>query len=140
MAGSFEHFLVSQNRSVHAENIVTFLDIAAPPDFFDITLQLGSEWAEIPTTIEAAIEFAGLEDEALAFAEGHDFFHADGVGLVFVCHSLLYFWEAELSRANPRKQGRGRSEWCCGRNLNLPRRRGERLVPYIVDERDFFEQ
>ena len=49
-----------------------------------------------------------MEDEALALAEGYDFFHADRIGLVFVGHKVACFWEAELSRVNQRKQGRGK--------------------------------
>ena len=105
MARCFEYVLVSQDRAVHPENIVTLLHISTPPDFFNVSLKLGAQWTHIPATVEAPVEFSRLEDKALALAEGHDFFHADGIGVVFVGHFLLGLWGRELSRALAGKQG-----------------------------------
>lgn len=105
VAGCGENGLVSEDGAVHAEDVVALLHVATPPNFFDVTLEFGTEGTHVPASIEAAVEFARLEDEALALAEGHDFFHADGIGLVFVGHKNACFWEAELSRDFARKQG-----------------------------------
>ena len=86
VAGGNEHLLHRQNRAVHAEHVVAFLHGLAPPEVLEVAFQLGAERAVIPAAVEAAVEFAGLENEAAAFAQRNDFLHAGGIGDVFVGH------------------------------------------------------
>jgi hypothetical protein len=65
---------------------------------------LGAELTVIPASVEAAVELAGLEDEAAAFAQGNDFLHSGGIGDVFVGHGNVG-WGADGSRRGSPGQG-----------------------------------
>ncbi len=56
-------------------------------------------------SVEAAVEFACLKDEAAAFAERDDFLHADGVGMLLVGHNLGKTVGREEISPSPRGQG-----------------------------------
>ena len=86
VAGRDEHLFHGQDGTVHAEHVIAFLHGFAPPEILEVAFQLSSQRAVIPATIEAAVEFASLEDEAAAFAQRYDFLHAGGIGGVFVGH------------------------------------------------------
>ncbi len=77
---------MGEDGAVHAENIVTFLDILTPPVIFDVSLEFGSEWTVVPAAIEPAVDFCGLKDEALALTQGYDFLHFLRIGVVFISH------------------------------------------------------
>ena len=77
---------MSEDRSVHTDDVLTFENILTPPEFFDVTLELCSQRAVVPATVKTSVEFSRLEDEAFPFAERDDFFHTVGVSLVFVGH------------------------------------------------------
>lgn len=77
---------MSKDRSIEAEDVVAFLDVFTPPEFFEVSFHLGSEGAVVPATVQAAVDFGRLKNESFAFAQGDDLLHAGGIGLVFVGH------------------------------------------------------
>jgi hypothetical protein len=81
----------------------------APPIFLEVAFQLRAERAVVPATVEAAVDFAGLENKAAAFAQGDDFLHAGGIGDVFVGHDSVG-WSADGSRESPLRQGGNAAE------------------------------
>ena len=81
-----ENLLHRKDRAVHTEHVVAFLHGFAPPIVLEITLQLGAQWTVVPATIQTTIELSSLENKAAAFAQGDDFFHAGGIGNIFVGH------------------------------------------------------
>jgi hypothetical protein len=82
-----ENGVVGQDGTIHTENVVTFLDVFAPPVFLDVSFEFYAQGTVIPTTIKTAIQFCGLIDETSSFAEAHDFFHAGGISMCSVSHS-----------------------------------------------------
>ncbi len=57
VSGSGEDGLVSEDGSVEAEDVVSFLDVFAPPVVFEVLFEFGSEGAIVPASVEAAVEF-----------------------------------------------------------------------------------
>jgi hypothetical protein len=72
---------VHDDRAVHALHVVALADIPAPPEILQVFLQFHAERTEVPESIEATVDFRGLENEATPLAEARDFFHA-GCGSV----------------------------------------------------------
>ena len=72
---------VHEDRAVHADDIVAFPHHAAPPEILQVPFQLSSERSVIPTAVQAAVDFARLEDKSPALAEADDLFHAIRAGL-----------------------------------------------------------
>ena len=64
VAGGLEHLFHRQNRAIHAEDVVAFLNGLAPPVVLEVAFQLGSERAVVPAAVEASVEFARLENKA----------------------------------------------------------------------------
>lgn len=104
VTGSGEDGLVGEDGAVEAEDVIALLDVFTPPEFLEVAFHLGAERAVVPAAIESAVEFCGLENEAFAFAEGNDFFHAGGVGLIFVGHD---FSEAGIAGGGNAMKARG---------------------------------
>ena len=86
VTGGHQNLRHRQNRAVHAEHVVALLHGLPPPVVLQIALQLRAERAVVPAAVEAAVKLSGLENEAAAFAQRHDFFHAGGIGDIFVGH------------------------------------------------------
>ena len=66
---------VHDDRGVEADDVIAQLRHAAPPEIFDVPLELGAQRTVIPETVDAPVDFGGLENEPPAFAEGDDFLH-----------------------------------------------------------------
>ena len=86
VSGGGEHGLVGEDGSIESENVVAFLDVLSPPVVLEVTFEFRSEWAVVPATIQPAVEFGRLKDESTSLAQGDNFLHAYGIGLVFVSH------------------------------------------------------
>ncbi len=86
VAGGGQHGLVGEDGAVHADDVIALLDVFAPPDFFEVAFELGAEWAVVPASVQASVEFGRLEDEPFAFAERDDFFHSFGIGMCAFGH------------------------------------------------------
>ena len=54
---------------------------------FYVALELSSEGAVVPGGVDAAVDFAALEEEATSFGEGEEFIHCDGLGFGSHVHS-----------------------------------------------------
>ena len=78
--------MVSENRAVHAEDVITLLDVLSPPVFLEVLFEFSAEWAVVPATIESAVEFCGLVDEAFALTEGDNFLHLLWVSIFSFSH------------------------------------------------------
>jgi hypothetical protein len=91
MSGCGEDVFMGEDGAVHTENVVTFLDVLAPPVIFDVSLEFGAEWTVVPAAIKTAVDFCGLKDEALTLTEGYDFFHFLRIGVVFISHDDDWF-------------------------------------------------
>ena len=113
VAGGNEDLLHGQDRAVHAEHVVAFLDGLAPPVVLEVALQFGAERAVVPAAVETAVQLAGLENEAAAFAQRNDFLHAGGVGEVLVGHRF----ERVGRGADGIRAGVGRQGGIHGRSL-----------------------
>jgi len=70
---------VHEDGGLDADHVVAVLDESPPPGVADVALELDAKGAVVVGGGEAAVDFAGLEDEAPAFAEGDDFVHFDAV-------------------------------------------------------------
>ena len=57
-------------------HVVVAIDHFTPPRFFDVTFEFDSQWAVVPKTLQAAVDYAGLKKKSTLFAKGNDFFHA----------------------------------------------------------------
>ena len=64
-----------EDGGVEGDGIVAELEHGAPPGVFDVALELGAEGAVVPGGVEAAVDFAALEEEAAALGEGEELFH-----------------------------------------------------------------
>src|SRR5215831_4749411 len=76
VAGRLEDGRMRQDRSVHADDVVSFVYDHTPPIIFQITLQLHAERPIIPSAIEPAVNLARLENEAAPLTQADNFFHA----------------------------------------------------------------
>ena len=65
-----------ENGPVHADDVVPALGHRLPPVVLEVAFEFGSQGAVVPGSVQSAIDLGRLKDEAPAFAEGHDFFHA----------------------------------------------------------------
>jgi len=65
-----------ENSSVHADDVVAALGHRFPPVVLEVAFEFSSQGAVVPGSIQSAVDLGRLKDEAPAFAEGHDFFHA----------------------------------------------------------------
>src|SRR4051812_297268 len=72
-----DHF-VGFRRAGGRGNIVVAADHVAPPCFFDVAFQLNAERAVVPKSIQAAVDFARLKNEASPFAQRDEFVHIHG--------------------------------------------------------------
>ena len=82
MAGGHPDLGVHEDGGVQAHVVGVLLDELLPPGLFHVVLQLHAQGAVIPGISQAAIDLAACENEAAAFAQGHDFLH----GLFRVLH------------------------------------------------------
>ena len=55
MAGSRKDGLVGEDGAIESENVIALLNVLAPPVVFDIFLQVSTERAVIPASVEAAV-------------------------------------------------------------------------------------
>ena len=83
-----EDGLVGQDRAIEADDVLPFLHVPAPPVFLEIALHLHAKRTVVPASIEAAVEFGRLIDEAPSLAERHDLLHALRISVFFVSHGL----------------------------------------------------
>lgn len=107
VAGGGEDGLVGEDGAVHAEDVIAFLDVFSPPEVFEVALEFSAEGAVVPASVQAAVEFGGLEDEAFAFAQGNDFLHAGGVGLVFISHRFKMLVGRAARKQEESQSGKG---------------------------------
>lgn len=42
---------MGEDGAIESEDVITLLDIFAPPEFFEVSFHLGSEWAVVPATV-----------------------------------------------------------------------------------------
>jgi len=70
---------VHEDGGLQAYHVVAVLDEAMPPGVADVAFELDAEGAVVVGGGEAAINFAGLEYESPALAEGDDFVHFNAV-------------------------------------------------------------
>jgi hypothetical protein len=49
-----------QDRTVHAEDIIAFLNVLAPPEVLEVAFQFRTQGTVIPASVETAVEFGGL--------------------------------------------------------------------------------
>ena len=89
---------IHDNRAVHADHILAFANISAPPEIFEIAFELDSQRPVIPKAIQPSINFRGLENKATAFAEADDLFHALIRGGIFR-HERTSYRVKEQTRA-----------------------------------------
>src|SRR5205085_8791587 len=61
-------------------NVVAFADHDSPPIIFHVPLQLHAEWSIIPAAVQAAVDFARLENESAPLAQADDLFHPARTG------------------------------------------------------------
>jgi hypothetical protein len=87
--------LMSENGSIKSEDVIAFHYVFSPPQIFEVPFDLSAKRAVVPASVQAAVDFGGLKDESFAFAQGNNFFHAIGIGLVFIGHG---FWARIFSR------------------------------------------
>src|SRR5687768_2725798 len=64
------------DRGIDADDIFAFLRHSAPPGLLEVAFEFDAERAVIPKTIDAAVDFRGLENEPASLAERDDLFHA----------------------------------------------------------------
>ena len=75
VAGGDPHLGVHEDGGIQANHVVPVLDESLPPGVPDVALQLNAQRAVVVRGSEAAIDLAGLEYEAPALAQRHDFVH-----------------------------------------------------------------
>ena len=63
------------DRRVEGHDVVAQLDGVAPPGAFDVLLEHGSQRSIIPEAVDAAVDLAGLKDEAAPFRKRGNLFH-----------------------------------------------------------------
>src|SRR6266403_1661228 len=64
----FEDSRMSQDRAIHTDDIVALVHHHTPPIVFQIALQFDAERTVIPAAVQAAVDFARLENETAPFA------------------------------------------------------------------------
>jgi len=100
VARGFPHARVRDDRAVNADDIGAPADGVVPPRVADVAFEFGAHRAVVPEAVDAAVDFAGLEDKAAPFAERDDLVHEiDWFG---VRHS-----EANYGERFPASQGYG---------------------------------
>jgi len=67
---------VSQNRSVHTDDVIAFVYDDTPPVIFQVAFQLYAKRPVVPNTVQSAVNLARLENETAPFTQADDFFHA----------------------------------------------------------------
>ena len=107
VAGGGEDGLVGEDGSVESEDIIAFLDVFAPPEVFKVALEFSAKGAVVPASVQATVEFGGLEDEAFTFTQRNDFLHAGGVGLVFISHRFEMLVERAARKQEESQSGKG---------------------------------
>ncbi len=55
---------IHQDRAVHADHVITLVHHHVPPKILEVALQFDAKRSVIPEAIEAAVNFARLENEA----------------------------------------------------------------------------
>ena len=80
MAGRLENRRMREDRTVHADHVIALMHHDAPPVVLQVALQFNAKRSVIPSAIESAVDFAGLENKTAPFTQADDFFHALGVG------------------------------------------------------------
>ncbi len=75
MAAGFPDTGVHEDGSIQAHNVVVKLGHLLPPEVSDVVLEVYAKWTVVIGSIEASIDFGGLEDEAAAAAKRDDFIH-----------------------------------------------------------------
>ena len=81
-----ENGLMGQDGPVQAHNILTLLNVAAPPVVLEVSFDLYTQRAVVPAPIEAPIELGRLIDKSSSLAQGDDLLHAFRIGIFFVSH------------------------------------------------------
>ena len=70
-----------EDGGVESDDVVAAPDEGLPPGVFDVLLEFDAEGAIVPGAGESAVDFAALEDEASALAEGSELVEIYVVGL-----------------------------------------------------------
>src|SRR6185436_10168690 len=73
--GSFPNFGSHKDRRIQRFDVVATFEHRVPPSLFDIMLQQRAQRTVIITAVDAAIDFAGWENESPSFAKRHQIFH-----------------------------------------------------------------
>src|SRR5581483_7571617 len=87
-----------------------------PPGLLDVPLQLDAERSVIPETVDAAVDFTRLEDEATPPTQRHQLFHIHHKPLTdYLCQCCLTIPTAPTSTRNGSLRSSGtkwkRSTW-----------------------------
>ena len=75
VAGRFPNSGIHQDGTIHPDDVRAGHHRIAPPQVFDVSLQLDAERAVIPTAVESAVYFARLEDKRATPTEGNHGIH-----------------------------------------------------------------
>ena len=75
MAGSFPYLRVHEDGGVEAHDVAAAVHHGAPPRLLDVALELDAERAVVPAAVEAAVNFARLEDKTAPLAQAYDGAH-----------------------------------------------------------------
>ena len=86
VAGGHPGLGVHEDGGVQPYVVRVLLDELLPPGFFHIVLQLHAQGTVVPGVGQTAVNFAACENEAAAFAQGHDLVH----GLLGVFHDRMH--------------------------------------------------
>ena len=77
VAGGLPDLRVHDNGGFDADDVFAAADHVVPPAVADVFLELAAEGAVVEETVEAAVDFGGLEDETAALRERDDAVHGD---------------------------------------------------------------
>jgi hypothetical protein len=77
VAARLPHCRVHQDGGVQADHVRPPLNEVAPPYTLDVVLQLDAKRPVVPARSDAAVDLAGLEDEAPALAQGDEGIHGE---------------------------------------------------------------
>ena len=75
MAAGAPDFGRHDDRGFQSGDVVPLAGHRVPPKLFDIAFQLRAEWAVIPKSVDAAVDFRGLKNESTPLAQRHNLFH-----------------------------------------------------------------
>ena len=75
VSARLQHGAMRQDRAVHPHDIIALAHHHPPPVLLEIILQLDPERTVIPAAIQAAVDFARLENESPPLAQADDFLH-----------------------------------------------------------------